>query len=46
MLIKRKFKDAESVGNIEVKIAHAEERKTQLNQEIDSVKAQKEPLEE
>lgn len=39
--MKRKIKDAESVGNIEVRIALAEEKKTKLNQEIESVKAEK-----
>jgi hypothetical protein len=38
MLLKRKIKDAESVGNIEFKIAKAQEKKIELDHEIEQVK--------
>ena len=45
MLTKRKLRDAESVGNIEVRIAKAEQRKAELDQDIEKIKADKDPLE-
>lgn len=43
-LIKRKIKEAESSGNIEIKLEEAEDRKDELDDRIDKIKAQKEPL--
>lgn len=43
-LIKRNMKEAESSGNIEIKLEEAEDRKDELDDRIDKIKAQKEPL--
>ena len=44
MLLKRKVKDAESSGNIEIKLEQAEDLKDELDEKIDSIKQQKAPL--
>lgn len=44
-LLKRKMKDAETVGNIEYKIEKAEQRKEELDHEIERLREEKEPLE-
>ena len=44
MLLKRKVKDAESSGNIEIKLEQAEDLKDELDEKIDSIKQQKTPL--
>lgn len=44
-LAKRKVKDAEPAGNIEGKLASAEQRKEELDAQISKAKAEKEPLE-
>ena len=44
MVAKRKIKDAESVGNIDAKLSAAEQRKEELDAEIQKVKSEKEPI--
>lgn len=44
MMLKRKIKDAESSGNIEIKLEQAEDLKEELDEKIDSIKTQKNPL--
>ena len=44
MMLKRKIKDAESSGNIEMKLEEAEDLKEELDEKIDSIKKQKDPL--
>jgi hypothetical protein len=45
MLLKRKVREAESTGNIECKLEQCEERKEQLDEEIDAIKKEKDPIE-
>lgn len=45
MLLKRKLREAESSGNIEMKLEQCEERKEVLDEEITKVKALKDPIE-
>ena len=44
MMLKRKIKEAESSGNIEIKLEQAEDLKDELDEKIDSIKQQKTPL--
>lgn len=44
MLLKRKIKDAESSGNLELKLEQAEDLKDELDDIIDKIKKEKDPL--
>lgn len=44
--VRRRIKDAESAGNIEAKLDKAEQRKGELNLEIEQLKEEKKPLED
>ena len=44
MLLKRKIKDAESSGNLESKLEQAEDLKYELDDLIDKIKKEKQPL--
>lgn len=44
MLLKRKIKEAESSGNIEIKLEQAEDLKDELDEKINNIKKQKDPL--
>jgi hypothetical protein len=41
MLLNRKIREAESSGNIEIKLEQAEDRKEELDELIEKVKAEK-----
>ena len=43
--IKRKLKNAESSGNIEIKLEKCEMREDELNEEIEEIKKEKDPIE-
>lgn len=44
MLLKREIRKAEATGNIEIKLEQAEELKDQLDEEIDRIKKEKDPI--
>lgn len=44
MLLKRKIREAESSGNIEIKLEQAEDLKEELDEQISKIKAEKEPI--
>lgn len=43
-MLKRKIKEAESSGNIEIRLEQAEDLKDELDELIEKIKSQKEPL--
>ena len=44
MTLKRKIKDAESSGNVEIKLEQAEDLKDELDDIIDKIKKEKDPI--
>ena len=44
MILKRRIKEAESTGNIEIKLEQAEDLKDQLDDLISTIKKEKDPI--
>ena len=44
MMIKRKIREAESSGNIEIRLEQAEDLKEELDEQIDRIKKEKDPI--
>lgn len=44
MILKRKIREAESSGNIEIRLEQAEDLKDELDEQIDRIKKEKDPI--